>query len=87
MELDPSPDESIERSASVSVQSEDVLDLGVSDSSGNSLPPELSVEVVDEVNLILVRDLVFVQTSVDRSEGSGCSHVSLHRSLEGFPLS
>ena len=87
MELDPSVDESIERMASVSVQSEDVLDLGVSVSSGNSLPPELSVEVVDEVNLILVRDLVFSHTVEDGSEGVGRSHVSLNRSLEVSPLS
>ena len=64
------------------------MDLGAGDSSTcDSLSPELSIEVVDEVHLILVRDLVFAQTTINSSESFARFHVSLHRSLEGSPLS
>lgn len=63
------------------------MELSAGGSSAHSFSPELSIEVVNQVDLILVGDFVFAQTSVNTCEGAGCSHVSLHRSLEGSPLS
>ena len=87
MELDPSVDVLVEITVCVSVLLKYSVELSAGGSSVHSFLPELGIEVVNQVDLILVGDFVFTQTFVDTCEGAGCSHVSLHRSLEGSPLS